>query len=221
MGASKLNGTAESRAMIENSQQLAEINRKRHFALANRETNEKAVSRYMDLLKDGYTEDEAREVVKQAFDIGDKRLDRALTSRAGQFAPSTIAELESKFLTHVARVEMDAARLRRFYEGQLDRIDEARSAGEKWLDIELIEQVGGKFEGTKYKKIPLDEAELKIHKGLAETNQAFESAMKAIKADTQINIKADHIHSRSTAELERELELLRSKKVHKGEEIET
>ena len=190
---------------------------KRHYALQAKETNEKAVARYMDLLRDGYTEDDARSVVKDAFNVGDTRLDRALTSRAGSFSPSTISELEAKALTHIGRIDLDVGRMRRFYEKQIDDIELEREAGVDTVTIEIIEQVGGKFEGVKYKKIPIAEAERKLLEALVQSNQPFLDALKAMKVDTIINIKADNIHSQSTAELERELEIVRAKRVTKSE----
>lgn len=186
---------------------------KHQLAIRNQGVNEKAVARYMDLIRSGHEEEDARAIIKESFGVGDRRLDRALTTRAGQFSPSTIAELEAKALTHIGRIDLDVSRLRRFYEAQLDELDRRRADGEDWMDIEIIDQTGGKFAGTKYKKIPLAEAERQLLDALVKSNEHLLNALRALKVDTVINIKADSIHAVSVEELRRELALVQSKKV--------
>lgn len=190
--------------------------RRRELARSYHEENERAVARYFDEVRGGKNEEEARDIVKRAFSTperpyGDLRLDRALTTRAQMFAPGSVAELEGMALTHIGRVNGDVGRLRRFYELQLDKIAADRICGKEWSDIEVVEEVGGKFESKKYKRIPLDEAERRILQSLIDTNNHFWAAMTALKIPSVINLNVNDLSNLSTSELESMLEHAKSK----------
>ena len=187
----------------------ATAEQRRYYALQHRDTNEKACNKYFDEIRRGTDPEEARELVKQAFDIGDRRLDNILSSRAGQFAPGTVAELEAIATQSLARIDLATRNLVRFYQHQLDELDDLRDGKETHYEIKLVVEKGGKGGYTeKSERLPLNEAEQRLLKAIIEAEQLPLEAMRKMKVDTVINIRhgAD-IATMSADELDKLLEL--------------
>jgi len=165
------------------------IERKRYFARKNFELNEKAYRRYMTEVSGGMPADEARALVKDAFNIGDRRLDNILDSRAGHITPGTAAKMEALMWRYVERTDLDVSALRRHIDQQLESCDKAEASGEENFTVKLVEFAGGK-KGRSFKieKIPIAEAKRVLLEYRAKYNQMLFDALKALRVDTLIQI---------------------------------
>lgn len=198
---SNIQGTAESK--------------KRYFALKNHEDNDKAVKRYFLLVREGKSDEEAREIVKDAFGIGDRRLDNALATRAGQFSPKTVSELEALATRYLAKIDIDTQTLDRFYRSQLDEIDTLRQSDDHdgFYVVKLVEERGGKHGAREVKeKLPIAEAEQRLLKAIIDNDHQPLEALRKMKADTVINIQqGGGLSSMSDEELTRLIDIHRKK----------
>ncbi len=210
--------------MTNQEQQRAVTKRKSYFAAQNHEENEKGYKRYINLVTKGMAESPARELVKDAFGWGDRRLDRVLETRAGLLSPKTASELEAKALVFIQRIDNSIGSLCRHCDNQLDRLDDMDEYDEdgepNWTSVELIEDVGGPGGGkTRRKKMTIANAKVQLLENKLSYNKQLFDALKALKVDTIININAgDKIGDYSSAELD--AMLAEQAKADKGREID-
>lgn len=188
---------------------------KRQYALQAKADNEKAFKKYMLLVTQGKPEYEARDIVKDAFSIGDRRLDRLLDTRAGLMSPGTIAEIEAKVFIYVDRIDRDVKALRRHADDQLERLEVTKAEGVEWFDVKLVEEAGGK-NGTSIKteRVPMVEAEKRLLEAKLKYNQQLFDALKAIKADTVVKFGDRDISQYSDEDLEKMLKVGRARHDH-------
>lgn len=180
---------------------------KRHYAIQARELNDKVARRYFYLIKDGTPREDAREVVKEAFGIKDRRLDNLLDTRAGQFSPGTVAELEAIATTYIQRLDNSIDFLCRHCDRQLDRLDNLADVDENgepnWVSIELIEETSKRDFKVRKKKMTVADAIRILGEAKLGYNQKLLDGLKALKADTIINIsRGEDISALSAADLE-------------------
>ncbi len=159
---------------------------KKYFAAQNFKENENAFKRYLSEVTSGIPEDEARAIVMDIFKFTDRRLDRVLETRAGAFSPKTASELEARALIYIQRVDNAIGSCVRHCDEQLEAFE--GKSDNKWVDVELTEQVGGKFDGVKTKRLPVREAKKMLLEAKLSYAKQFGEALKAFKVDTIINI---------------------------------
>jgi hypothetical protein len=202
-------------------QELDKRERKRNYALQNHAENEKGFVKYIDLVKSGVPEYEAREKIKGLFHWGDRRLDRVLDTRAGVYSPGMASMLEAKAMVYIQRIDRDIMALRRFYDRQLDDLDVAIESGNEWFDVKEVDvtRAGEVFE-RKTERIPIAEAEQKILNNRLNTNKILFDALKALKADTVINLNTDDMSQYSDEQLDIGLRAAKGKLSRKIEDAE-
>ena len=168
------------------------IERKRYFANRNFAENEKGYRRYIAEVTKGVPAEYAREIVKEAFGWTDHRLDGVLETRAGAFSPKTASELEAKALVFIQRVDNNISALCRHCDKQLARLEDMDDIDEdgepRWTSIELIEETSAKDFKTKRKKMTVADAKRSLLEAKLSYNKQLFDALKALKADTIINI---------------------------------
>jgi len=186
----------------EQTRELARYKQRRYFAQSNQTENENGYKRYIAEITKGTDVPTTREIVKDAYKWGDRRLDRVLETRAGAFSPKTASELEARTLVHVQKVRDAIDTLCRYCDDQLDQIDDLKAEDAEWFDVKLIEQTGGKFAGTKIERMPIAQAERALLEARLDYERQFGEMLKAFKVDTIININTADISQYTPEELE-------------------
>ncbi|MDY0111194.1 MAG: hypothetical protein WC565_09040 [Parcubacteria group bacterium] len=198
-----------------------QLERKAYFARVNHEENEKGAKRYFALVGQGVSGEEAREVVKKAFGWGDRRLDNVLTTRASSFGPGTVAELEAIAVTAIRRAEISAAAEIRFYDGQLQELEDALERGERHYEIRYsvgsTEKTGDSW---KSERLPIREAQARLLEKISAAALKPVEALKIFKADKIVVNSGDGLSGRSFAELERMEQELKDRRVNVSRETQ-
>lgn len=92
---------------------------------------------------------------------------------------------EAKLITKLTHFEEDLADASAEVDQQLDRIDESP---DDWVEIEMEETTGGKYSGVKVKKLPKDEAKLRLLERKLEHHDRFWNSVKALLPKSNLNI---------------------------------
>ena len=105
---------------------------------------------------------------------------------------------------------------------EIDRQIEDIEGVDGWVEVEKEETTGGKFEGCKVKKVPVDTHRLNLLKRRVETQQQFFDAVKALlpKSNLNVFVKDGDVSVLTDADLDRQIERFKGKNIDITDRVE-
>ena len=98
---------------------------------------------------------------------------------------------------------------------EIDRQIEDIEGVDGWVEVEREDTTGGKFEGCKVKKVPVDTHRLNLLKRRVEAQQQFFDAVKALlpKSNLNVFVKDGDVSVLTDADLDRQIERFKGKNI--------
>jgi hypothetical protein len=190
-----------------------------------RQYREKIHQAHIDYIKGGKSYNESMDLCLERFAFDYKAqtntplTDRVFANIVGRPLGAVGDSLtEATIIVQINRMMGDSQELRDEVDRQLEALDD--KADHEWIEVELEEMSGGKFEGSKVKKIPVYTRRLQLQDKKLAINDKFFDSIKALlpKQNLNIFVKGGDVMMLDDADLTAQLN--KFEKTHKPIDVE-
>lgn len=174
-----------------------ERDRLKFFAGRWYDQNDAIAKRYNNLLlkKDGegkplYTEEQAKEIVRDAFGLKTlRRINNIIKRSQGSASPGMRAFTEAVMSQRVQQMAEIADEAQEHAFAELEAIEEAEAEGDEWIEIECEDS--DKY-GTKTKKITIAEAKRRWYERAKDDAREFFTVVRSVLPQTVVQTMVDN-----------------------------
>ena len=193
--------------MYESERQIRADERKQIKVAAerNRAERDRIYNEYMRYIKEGMTDEDAREHICERFECTDRKITNILNQRAGTLSPQAKSMSEANLLVLLSRINDISSVAANQFVSQLKQLD---LSDDDWVDVAQSNTVGGKGgDSTTTQRVSRNEYKAKLYDRLLDTVERPVKAVERLLPKNVINFNDNRtkLQSMSIDELNEQL----------------